>query len=128
MVSEIKRLERKIERAAKTCIRLLAVCVIVVGAVVYFTFGTLSPCGILHEGIRQRDDFVAIFPDDIVEFGFGSTIRRDVEQSLLRYFAERTYSSDTIFKANIFAIGIVAGAPGIQEWPRTQKIKRPPSE
>jgi hypothetical protein len=84
MVSEIKRLERKIERAAKTCIRLLAVCVIVVGGVVYFTFGTLSPCGILHEGIRQRDDFVAILPDDIVEFGLEVQFR---EMSNNRCFA-----------------------------------------
>jgi hypothetical protein len=41
-----------------------------VAGVVYWNFGTLSPCGLLREAIRQRGDLVAIFPDGVIDFGF----------------------------------------------------------
>lgn len=38
-----------------------------VTAVVYLTFGTLSPCGVLRKTIRERDGFAAVLPDTIVD-------------------------------------------------------------
>jgi hypothetical protein len=35
--------------------------------VVYFTFGTLSPCGVLREKIRQGDAVVALLPDSLLD-------------------------------------------------------------
>jgi hypothetical protein len=41
-----------------------------VAVVVYWNFGTFSPCGVLREAIRQRSDLVAIFPDGVIDFAF----------------------------------------------------------
>jgi hypothetical protein len=41
-----------------------------VAGLVYWSFGTPSPCGVLREAIRQRGDLVAIFPDGVSDFGF----------------------------------------------------------
>jgi hypothetical protein len=41
-----------------------------VAVVVYWNFGTFSPCGVLREAIRQRGDLVAIFPDGAMDFAF----------------------------------------------------------
>lgn len=47
-----------------------------VAAVMYWNFGTLSPCGVLRETVRQRDGLAAVLPDSIVDLGlagqFGS--------------------------------------------------------
>ena len=36
---------------------------------VYWNFGTISPCGVLREAVRQRDDLAAVLPDSIVDLG-----------------------------------------------------------
>jgi hypothetical protein len=41
-----------------------------VAVVVYWNFGTFSPCVVLREAIRQRGDLVAIFPDGVIDFAF----------------------------------------------------------
>jgi hypothetical protein len=46
------------------------VVVALAAGVVYWNFGTLSPCGLLREAIRQRGDLAAIFPDGVIDFGF----------------------------------------------------------
>ena len=38
-----------------------------VAAAVYWDFGTLSPCGVLRETVRQRDGLAAVLPDSIVD-------------------------------------------------------------
>jgi hypothetical protein len=38
-----------------------------IAAVVYWDFGTLSPCGMLRENVRQRDGLAAVLPDSIVD-------------------------------------------------------------
>ncbi len=38
----------------------------------YLSFGTLTPCGILREAIRQRDSFAAILPDGLINFALES--------------------------------------------------------
>jgi hypothetical protein len=43
---------------------------VVAAAVVYWNFGTLTPCGVLREAIRQRGDLATIFPDGVIDFGF----------------------------------------------------------
>ena len=41
--------------------------VFVIGVIVYLSFGTLSPCGMLREAVRKHDDVVAILPDGLVD-------------------------------------------------------------
>jgi hypothetical protein len=41
--------------------------VLLVGALVYFNFGTLSPCGVLRETVRQHDGLAAVLPDSVVD-------------------------------------------------------------
>jgi hypothetical protein len=36
---------------------------------VYWNFGTISPCGVLREAVRQRDGLAAVLPDGIVDLG-----------------------------------------------------------
>ena len=36
---------------------------------VYWNFGTISPCGVLREAVRQRDGLAAVLPDSIVDLG-----------------------------------------------------------
>jgi hypothetical protein len=38
-----------------------------IALVMYFNFGTLSPCGVLRETVRQRDGLAAVLPDSIVD-------------------------------------------------------------
>jgi hypothetical protein len=47
----------------------LGVITAVIAAIVYANFGTLSPCGVLRETVRQRDGLAAILPDSIVDLG-----------------------------------------------------------
>jgi hypothetical protein len=35
----------------------------------FWNFGTLSPCGMLRESVRQRDGLAAVLPDSIVDLG-----------------------------------------------------------
>jgi hypothetical protein len=41
--------------------------VLLVGAAVFFTYGTVSPCGVLRETVRQHDDLAAVLPDGVVD-------------------------------------------------------------
>jgi hypothetical protein len=38
-----------------------------IAVAVYCNFGTLSPCGLLRETVRQRDGLAAVLPDSIVD-------------------------------------------------------------
>ena len=69
-LKRMKRLGRKAARSARTFVRFVAVLAAVLAVVVYWNLGTLSPCGVLRESIRQRGDFVAIFPDEVIDFAF----------------------------------------------------------
>jgi hypothetical protein len=40
---------------------------ILVATTVYSNFGTLSPCGVLRETVRQRDGLAAILPDSLID-------------------------------------------------------------
>jgi hypothetical protein len=40
---------------------------LVIGAVLYLSYGTLSPCGVLRETVRQKDGMAAILPDGLVD-------------------------------------------------------------
>jgi hypothetical protein len=44
-----------------------ATLIVLVAAAVYSNFGTLSPCGVLRERMRQQDGLAAILPDSIVD-------------------------------------------------------------
>ena len=44
----------------------------IIAAVVYLTFGTLSPCGMLRATIRERDGLAAMLPDTIVDLGIAA--------------------------------------------------------
>jgi hypothetical protein len=41
--------------------------IVVIGVIVYFSFGTLSPCGMLRETVRKQDGMAAILPDSLVD-------------------------------------------------------------
>jgi hypothetical protein len=41
--------------------------VVLVGVAVFFSYGTLSPCGVLRETLRQRDGLAAVLPDSVVD-------------------------------------------------------------
>jgi len=69
-LTQLKRLARKADRSVRTFLRFVTVVAALVAGVVYWNFGTLSPCGVLREAIRQRGDLVAIFPDGVIDFGF----------------------------------------------------------
>jgi hypothetical protein len=69
-LTQIKRQARKADQSARTFLRFVAVVAAFVAGIVYWNFGTLSPCGLLREAIRQRGDLVAIFPDGVIDFGF----------------------------------------------------------
>ena len=67
-----------------TFLRFVAVGAALVAVVVYWNFGTFSPCGVLREAIRQRGDLVAIFPDGVIDFAFEAQFG---EMSAKRCFA-----------------------------------------
>jgi hypothetical protein len=46
---------------------LAATLIFLVAAAVYSNFGTLSPCGVLRETVRQHDGLAAVLPDSIVD-------------------------------------------------------------
>jgi hypothetical protein len=65
----MKRLARKADQAVRTFLRCMVVVAVVVAAVVYWNFGTLSPCGVLREAIRQHGDLASL-PDGFIDFAF----------------------------------------------------------
>jgi hypothetical protein len=38
-----------------------------IGTAIYLYFGTLSPCGVLRERVRQADAFAAVLPDSVID-------------------------------------------------------------
>ena len=68
----MKRLACKATPAVQACGRLLIVGGIIAVGCLYLSFGTLTPCGILREAIRQRDSFAAILPDGLINFALES--------------------------------------------------------
>ena len=68
----MRRLARKATPAVQACGRLLVVGGIFAVGCLYLSFGTLRPCGILLEAIRQRDDFAAFLPDGLINFALES--------------------------------------------------------
>ena len=64
----MKRLARKADRSVRALFRFAAVIAAVVAVIVYWNFGTFSPCGVLREAIRQGSDLVAVFPDGAIDF------------------------------------------------------------
>ncbi len=66
----MKRLARKVDQSVRTLLRFVTVVAALVAVIVYWNFGTFSPCGALREAMRQRGDVVAIFPDGVIDFGF----------------------------------------------------------
>jgi hypothetical protein len=66
----MERLARKADRSVRAFLRFVAVVAALVAVVIYWNFGTLSPCGVLREAIRERGDLVAIFPDGAIDFAF----------------------------------------------------------
>jgi len=58
----------KIARKLHACFRLLVVGGIFAASGLYLSFGTLRPCCILREAIRQQDNFGAILPDGLINF------------------------------------------------------------
>jgi hypothetical protein len=50
-------------------VRTLGVVAALVAVVTLWSFGTLSPCGVLREAARQRDGLAAVLPDSIVDLG-----------------------------------------------------------
>ncbi len=80
----MKRLGRKADQSVRTFLRFVAVVAGLVAVVVYWNFGTFSPCGVLREVIRQRGDLVAIFPDGAIDFALEAQFG---EMSAKRCFA-----------------------------------------
>jgi hypothetical protein len=58
-------------RDART-IRTIAVLAVLGAIVIYWTFGTLPPCGVLRESARQRGGLAAVLPDDIVDLAIAA--------------------------------------------------------
>ena len=69
-LTRMKRLARKADRSVRTFLRFVTVAAALVAVIVYWNFGTFSPCGVLREAVRQRGDLVAIFPDGAIDFAF----------------------------------------------------------
>src|ERR1700722_14937625 len=80
----MKSLVRRADRSVRTFLRFVAVVGALVAVVVYWNLGTLSPCGVLREAIRQRGHLVAIFPDGVIDFALEAQFG---EMSAKRCFA-----------------------------------------
>ncbi len=48
-------------------IQTLAGTAVLVAALIYWDFGTLSPCGVLRESARHRDALATVLPDSVVD-------------------------------------------------------------
>jgi hypothetical protein len=69
-LTRMKSSVRRADRSVWTFLRFVAVVAALVAVVVYWNFGTFSPCDVLREAIRQRGDLAAIFPDGFIDFAF----------------------------------------------------------
>jgi hypothetical protein len=78
----MKSLARRADRSVRTFLRFVAVVAALVAVVVYWNFGTFSPCDVLR--VRQRGDLAAIFPDGFIDFAFEAQFG---EMSAKRCFA-----------------------------------------
>jgi len=98
----------------------VAVVATVFAVIVYWNFGTFSPCGVLSEAIRQRGDLVAVFPDGAIDFAVEAQFG---EMSAKRCFAVLleaiTSPAPTAGQASQLSIQPLA--------PRQGKQKSPPS-
>jgi hypothetical protein len=83
-LTRMKSLVRRADRSVRTFLRFVVVVAALVAVVVYWNFGTFSPCDVLREGIRQRGDLVAIFPDGVIDFALEAQFG---EMSAKRCFA-----------------------------------------
>ena len=83
-LTRMKSLARRADRSVRIFLRFVAVVAALVAVVVYWNFGTFSPCGVLREAIRQRGDLAAIFPDGVIDFAFEAQFG---EMSAKRCFA-----------------------------------------
>jgi hypothetical protein len=57
-------------KPVRTILKFVAVIAALIPGAVYWNFGTLSPCGVIREVIRQRSDMADIIPDGVIDFGF----------------------------------------------------------
>jgi hypothetical protein len=73
-----------VDQSVRTFFQFVTVVAALVAVVVYWNLGTLSPCGIFREAIRQRGDLVAIFPEGAIDFAFEAQFG---EMSAKRCFA-----------------------------------------
>jgi hypothetical protein len=55
-----------------TPMRTLAAIMVLVGLIVYLSFGTLSPCGVLRQTVRQHDNMAAALPDALVDLALSA--------------------------------------------------------
>jgi hypothetical protein len=62
-------LTRKRAAQARAFVRFLAAILALAAIIVFLHFGSLSPCGVLREAVRERGGLAAILPDDIVDLG-----------------------------------------------------------
>lgn len=53
-------------------VQALGAIAIIGAAVVYWNFGTLSPCGMLRESVRHHDGLAAVLPDSIVDLAIAA--------------------------------------------------------
>ena len=83
-LKRMNRFARKADRSVRTFLRFVALLAVLLAVIVYWNFGTLSPCGVLREAIRERGDLVAIFPDGVIDLAFETQFG---EMSAKRCFA-----------------------------------------
>ena len=99
----------------------MAVVAALVAGVVYWNFGTLSPCGVLREAIRQRGDLATIFTDGVIDFGFEAKFG---EMSANRCFAVLVES----LTSSVPTTGQPSQSPSMEPLvPRQRKQRSPPS-
>jgi hypothetical protein len=41
--------------------------VLVIALMVFLSFGTLSPCGLLRQNLREQDQLAAVLPDSVLD-------------------------------------------------------------
>ncbi len=57
----------------KRALLVVSACAVLIVAawagIVYFAFGSITPCGVLRETTRRADPMVALLPDSLIDFG-----------------------------------------------------------
>jgi hypothetical protein len=53
-------------------VQILVAAALLIAAVAYLNFSTLSPCGVLRETVRHRDGLAAVLPDSIIDLALSS--------------------------------------------------------